>query len=303
VRVLVTGASGFVGRHLVPAFLARGADVHKATREADVTDREAMRALVEAVQPDAIVHLAAQSSVAESEHTPERTFEVNVLGTRNVLAAAAALRPGGTVLLASTGQVYGNHERPLGFRESDPLRPQSHYAWTKACADEMGARCGEQSGLRVLRARPFNHSGTGRSPWAVESSLARQLVEIERGTRAPTLALGNPESSRDFLDVADVVDAYWRLLDAGTEPGAYNIASGEAWSVGRLAETLTELSRVGVPVTRQVDPALWRPTDYALGSAQKLRERTGWRPRVPFRETLAALLEDWRVRLGAAGPG
>ena len=150
----------------------------------------------------------------------------------------------------------------------------------------------------MVRVRPFNHTGSGRPDSFVESSLARQLVEIALGRRAPRIEVGNLDAVRDFLDVEDVVGAYLRLLDRTVSGGVYNVASGVGRSVRELLEALLEITGVAPEkVEIAVEASRWRPTDHAIGDASRLRSASGWAPRVPFHETLRALAEGWRAKL------
>jgi GDP-4-dehydro-6-deoxy-D-mannose reductase len=297
-RVMVTGAGGFVGRRLVPRLRAEGHAVAPSDRELDVSDAARVRSAMADAKPDAIVHLAALSFVPDSLADPRAAFRVNFLGARAVLEAMAREAPGARLLLVGTSQVYGSAkpgEPP--FDEETPLRPASPYAWAKAAADLLGG-VHARRGLDVLRLRPFNHTGPGRPDHFVESSLARQLAEIEVGRRPPVLRVGNLDAVRDFLHVDDVVDAYVRLLAGGAPPGVYNVASGEGTSIRQLLAALLSASPAGERVEVQVDPALWRPTEASVGSARRLARATGWAPRVAASELFPALLAHWREVVG-----
>ena len=298
-RVLVTGAAGFVGGHLIPRLEAEGASVEATDREVDVSDAGAVEELVARVAPDAVIHLAAQSSIAASWREPALTFRVNFLGARCVLAALERRAPSARLLLVGSGDQYGTAKPGApAFRESDPLRPPSPYSRTKAAADLLGADFARR-GLDVVRVRAFNHAGPGQSDAFVLSSFARQTAEMESGLREPLLRVGNLDSVRDFLDIADVVDAYVRLLDPTAAPaGVYNVASGVGGRIGDLLDALLSHARVRPRV--EVDPERVRPTDLSVGDASRLREATGWAPRVPFERTIESALSDWRARLRAA---
>jgi nucleoside-diphosphate-sugar epimerase len=296
VRALVTGAGGFVGGHLLPALEAAGYTVTATDRELDVSDAAVVESCVARLEPDLIVHLAAVSSVPASLSEPELTYRVNFLGTRSVLEACARRAPAARVLLAGSGDQYGTAEpgsRP--FRETDPMRPRSPYARTKAAADLLGESYAAK-GLAVLRGRAFNHSGPGQDEHFVLPSFARQAVEIAAGRRDPVLHVGNLESRRDFLDVEDVVAAYLALAAPGVAPGAYNIASGQPRAVGDALEALLRLT--GAEARVEIDPERMRPSDFSAGDASNLRKATGWSPRVSFEQTLARLVADCRQRLG-----
>jgi GDP-4-dehydro-6-deoxy-D-mannose reductase len=213
---------------------------------------------------------------------------VNFLGTQTVLDATRVHAPDARVLLVTSGEIYGV-ARPGAppFREDDPLAPRTAYARTKACADRLGA-CYAETGRDVVRVRPFNHTGPGQPPAFVAPSFAQQVARIRRGEQEPLLRVGNLESVRDFLDLDDVLDAYERLLDPAVAPGAYNVASGVGLRIGDLLDQLLDLG--GVRCRVETDPARMRPTDHAVGDAERLRAVTGWQPRIPFRRTLEKLL-------------
>lgn len=293
----MSGARGFVGSWLVPHLEAAGHAVVAVDRDVDVCDAGAVAASLAAARPDAIVHLAALASVAASHAEPARTARVNALGALHVLRATQAHAPAARVLLVSSGEIYGACAEGAAFDEASPLAPGTPYARAKAAADLLGAAFAAR-GLDVVRARPFNHTGPGQGEAFVASSFARQLAEIEAGRRAPVLAVGNLAAVRDFLDVADVVEAYRRLLSPAVPAGAYNVASGAGLSIGALLERLLARARAQ-PEVRE-DPARWRPANAAVGDAGRLRRATGWAPRIPIEDTLARLLDDWRARISGS---
>jgi GDP-4-dehydro-6-deoxy-D-mannose reductase len=295
-RVLVTGAAGFVGGVLVARLRAHGAEVFAAGRaQLDVADAAQVRAAVESARPDAVVHLAAISFVPDAEAHGTRAFRVNYLGTRHLLAAIAETAPRTRVLLVSSSTVYGSAASDAPpFVEGSPLRPGNAYARTKAASDLLGAAWAAR-GLRVWRARPWNHSGRGRSDRFVEASFARQIAEIEAGLRPARIDVGALDSLRDFLHVDDVVDAYLALLEGDAPPGAYNVASGHGRSIRSVLEALLARSSVRPEWVR--DPARVRPPDASVGSAERLTAATGWRPRRTLEQALAELLDEWRDKI------
>lgn len=296
-RVFVTGASGFVGGHLLPRLQDAGMTVTATDREVDVTDPSSLGAAIRAARPEAVIHLAAQSSVQASIDAPLDAFRINYLGSMTLLRVMADDAPAARVLLIGSSDAYGNivaGERPI--RESDPLSPTSPYARSKAAAELLGARAAER-GLDVIRVRAFTHIGAGQTDRFVASSFAKQVAEIVEGVREPRLAVGNLDSVRDFLDVRDVVDAYVRLLDPAVPPGVYNVASGRGVSVREILDTLIELA--GIAPTIEIDRARFRPTDRRIGDASRLRKATGWAPTRELRDTLAGMLAFWRAAASA----
>jgi len=296
-RVFVTGAGGFVGRRLVPRLEAEGWQVAARDLDLDVTRPDALRNALAEAGADAVVHLAAQSSVARSFADPALCFRANYLGSLNVLRAVEAVAPQARVLLIGSADQYGGRapgSPALG--EDTPLAPQSPYARSKAAAEGAG-RAAAARGCNVVRVRAFNHTGPGQADHFVAPSFARQAAEIASGLRPPRLEVGNLDSVRDFLHVDDVVDAYVRLLDPAVDADVYNVASGCGRRVRDLLEGLLE--RAGVAPQVHVDPERVRPTDQLVGDATRLRTRTGWVPRRDFDAILDALHDDWRARLAA----
>jgi GDP-4-dehydro-6-deoxy-D-mannose reductase len=286
-RVLVTGAGGFVGRHLCEHLAAHddqpipigwpASSTQDGAKSVDVTNAQAVRDAFDASRPDAVVHLAGLSSVAASHRDPSRTFAVNVLGAVHVLAAVQQVAPRARVLLVGSSEMYGAVESGSRVTEDAPLRPLSAYASSKVAAEVAGFQFHRGSSVAVISARPFNHVGRGQRIDFVVPSFAEQIASICRGRTSPVLQVGNLDAVRDFSHVADVVEAYRLLLHRG-EPGqAYNVCSGEGRSIRSILERMIELA--GVEVRIEVDPSRFRPNDlpYLVGDPVKL-QRLGWRP-------------------------
>ncbi|HEY7003491.1 MAG TPA: GDP-mannose 4,6-dehydratase [Gaiellaceae bacterium] len=288
--ILVTGAAGFVGAHL----LARLGDEAVAA-QADVRDAAAVAAEVHEVAPTAIVHLAALSSVADSWSDPSETWRVNVLGTLNVVEAAAA---GTRVVLASTGEVYGR-ARELPATEETPLDPISPYAASKAAAELVCAPARARGELELVVTRSFNTEGPGRDDRFAVGSWARQIAELELAGGG-TLLVGDLTAVRDLVDVRDAVEAYAKLLGHDAEPGVYNVASGRPTAMEEVLDVLLGLARCRISVER--DPARMRPADLPelWGDAAKLRAATGWEPAIPIEQTLAETLDYARATVAGA---
>ena len=276
-RVVVTGPAGFVGGHL-------RAELGEAfvPYEADVLDVHALRKAVRGA--DAVVHLAAQSSVGASWQDAMESWRVNVDGTVAVLEAVRAERPTARLLFASTCEVYGNASR-IPTPEDERIAPISPYAASKAAA-ELACLF---SGLDVVVARATNHEGPGRDDRFAVGSWTRQIARLE-AEGGGTLLVGDLSAERDILDVRDVCRAYRLLLDPSVPAGTYNVASGQTVRMAEIADLLVGLARVPVRVDR--DESRVRPADIPrlAGDASKLRAATGWEPEIPLEQTLADTL-------------
>jgi GDP-4-dehydro-6-deoxy-D-mannose reductase len=314
VRALVTGAAGFVGRHLVAHLLSRGHEVSAVVHPTDggpgslgpevevypldILDDAVLGAAVAGFNPDALFHLAAFANPEGSWRQARRTLEVNIIGAHNVLSAAKETGRKPRVLLVGSAQQYGDvpaEAQPISEeREQRPLTP---YAVSKTSQELLGRRFFWSGELPVYLTRSFNHTGPGQTDSYVSSSFARQVAEVERGVREPAIRVGNLSARRDFTDVRDVAAAYCAIVERGQAGRPYNVCRGEAVSIGGVLDELVRLSQV--PVAVVVDPERHHAVDapLMLGDPTKLKADTGWSPRYSLRETLKDLLDDWRARL------
>jgi len=311
--VLITGINGFVGSHLADLLVSEGYQVsgialtrnlrHLSHVEqqisiayGDVRNAKEVQNILAEVKPDCIYHLAGSSFVPDAEADPRIVYDVNVLGTINVLEAARSTHLNAKILIVGSGEVYGHvPEAALPVKEDYPLNPTSLYGVTKACADLLAYQYATAYQMDVIRVRPFNHIGPRQSEQFVCSSFAKQIVEIEKGIRKSILDVGNLEARRDFTDVRDVVRAYQMVLEGAQSGDVHNVGSGKAWRIGDIVGMLIGASRVkGIELEQQT--LRIRPNDIPvmLCDASKVEKAIGWRPEIPIERTLQDLLNYWR---------
>ena len=295
-RVLVTGASGFVGRHLMGA--AAFAGVEFATlQNVDIRDRSALQAEVASIRPDHVIHLAAQSFVPRSFEDPAGTLEINLMGTLHLLQALDSVGFSGRFLYVSSGDVYGAvHESQLPVTEQHPPAPRNPYAVSKLSAELLCLQWHRSNSLDVVVARPFNHVGPGQDAAFVVPALAAQVVAIARGQRAPLIRAGDIDVTRDFTDVRDIVVGYARLLVSGTSGRTYQLCSGAERSVRGILERLLALKAVDAEIEQ--DPSKFRPAEQRRMVADNtwVSRDTGWLPAIPWEKTLQDIIEEMESR-------
>ena len=304
--VLVTGSSGFVGRHLIASLAVTGADVVAWSRSplpprspdvrwqrVDLLSRDDVRAGIMAVKPQAVFHCAGVTQVDRSWTAPVEPLASNVLGSHYLFdALRRAARPC-RVLVTGSAAVYAPSATPL--TETAALAPDSPYAVSKLAQEALGIRAVVEDGLDVIVTRSFNHTGPGQTAAFVAPGIARQMALVERGAMEPVIAAGNVEVQRDITDVRDVIRAYLALMASGTPGEVYNVASGVGRTVRSIVDTLARIA--GITVRIETDPSRLRPVDnpVLVGDASKLRALTGWEPHVPFETMLTDLLDYWRA--------
>lgn len=298
--ILVTGARGFAGSHLVEELTGAGADVIAWDRvDVDLLDPAALRPALEKARPSAICHCAGAPHVAQSWGDTAAVFDTNVMATAHLLDAVRDLLPGCRVLNIGSATVYREARDPL--TEQHPLGPASPYAVSKLAQEMLAQRLHQDDGLDVVQTRSFNHTGPRQQPAFAAPSFARQVATIEAGLGEPVLRVGNLSARRDLSDVRDVARAYRLILERGQSGAIYNVCSGSAHAIQEVVDGLC--ARASVAVRIEVDPALYRPNDTPLvvGSHAALTADTGWEPAIPFDRMLDDLLAYWRtqVREGA----
>jgi len=317
-RIGITGVAGFVGRHLIrtlgatpgrelhggdrldPDAARRDPDLgpHLASyRPLDVADAGALAAWARESRPDAIVHLAAQASAADSLKDPGGTYRVNALGGLHLLEAVRVEAPAATVLLVGSADVYGSGASGARIREDAPMRPQNPYAASKAAADALGELYARTYALRVVRTRTFSHTGPGQRPRFALASFADQLARIEAGLLPGEVRVGNLDGVRDYGDVRDVVRAYALLLERGEPGGVYNVCTGVGYPLNELLRRLIDISGVRAEVIRDPERVRARDAGHLVGDPSRLAARTGWRPSIRIDQTLEDLYRDARERV------
>ncbi|MCX6564934.1 MAG: GDP-mannose 4,6-dehydratase [Candidatus Aminicenantes bacterium] len=332
-RVLITGATGFVGRHLI-AYLEAEEKRNKSGRRLEITgtcyperpdecpdfraaaprvmllpldlrDPGAVSVAVAACRPDRIFHLAAISRVRASWDLRRETIETNLMGTFHLFEAARLRAPSARILFISSSDVYGEQgPRRMPLRENSPLSAVSPYGFTKLSAEELAVFYARMEKMAIVIARPFTHTGPGQGPDFVCSDWARQIAVIEaaangkkNGGPAAVLKVGNLSVRRDYSDVRDIVRAYALLLEKGKSGEAYNVCSGKSLALREILRMLVEKSRAKIAV--KVDPDRVRQADIPLlaGSYARITRETGWRPRYDLETTLSDLLKYWRKKV------
>ncbi len=314
-KILITGASGFVGSHLIDHLsldsdnnlfgtsfsksvsnnLSKSQDRIKLL-EVDLSKEGEVFKLIEEIKPDVIYHLAAFTSAADSFSSPRETVLNNIACQINIFEAMrkSNLLESKT-LVVSSAEVYGSvGKEELPINEKTTLNPTNPYAVSKLTQDFLGRQYFLSYGLKAIRVRPFNHVGPRQTPNFVVSAFAQKIAEIEKGKREPILPVGNLEAKRDFTDVRDVVKAYDLLMEKGELGEVYNIGSGVSYKISEILNRLLSLTKIKIEV--KVDHSLFRPIDDPdlVCDATKLKNLTGWKPEISLDKTLEDTLDYWR---------
>lgn len=315
-KVLVTGATGFVGSHMLELLLRKDVEVAGFKRPrssldnvshilnrvkwytADLADYASVLSAIIDFKPDRIFHLGAHSFVPMSWAAPAIVMDVNVRGTVNILEAVRHSTPKARIQLACSSEEYGlvkPDETPI--KETNPLRPLSPYGVSKVATDLLGYQYHKSYGIHAVRTRGFNHSGKRRGSDFVLSSFAKQVIEVKKGSR-DFIRVGNLDAIRDFTDVRDMVEAYWlSLVKCPSE--VYNIATGQGWKISDALNMLCTSAGLDAGECIKIDESLIRPSDVPvlIGDSTKFRKISGWEPKYTFAELLDSILEYWEERV------
>jgi GDP-4-dehydro-6-deoxy-D-mannose reductase len=313
-RVLVTGIEGFVGQHLAYCLHKHDHEViglHYAPvapgraeklYQGDVRDFTLLKKVVGETRPDGMVHLAAISSVAEAETHVLKTYNTNAVGTLNLLEAARLSKVSARIILISSADVYGSMISDIALTEETAPRPLSPYGLSKLAAEEMGRFSFHAFGTDVVILRPFSHTGPGQSTKFIFPTVAKRVVEIEQAFAAApsldeaarTIELGNLDVRRDYTDVHDIAEAYALALDKCESGETYNVTSGRPVLIRDGVSSLCAMARCQVRVVSSSELRRARDLPLLTGSNDRFVRATGWKPDIPFEQTLADLLDHHR---------
>ena len=309
-KALITGANGFVGKYLLEKLLRENFEVFGTVLDGDLyednrivmehldlTDALETQRIIEKIQPDVVYHLASQSSVKLSWDKPQLTFNVNVIGTINLLESIRYIVPNTKILLIGSSEEYGsvfkNNPSP---KEDEKCIPENIYAITKSTQNYLGNMYHKAYGIDIVITRSFNHVGPGQSPQFVISDFCKQVAEIEFNNHEPIINVGNLESCRDFLDVKDVVDAYYELSVSGVAGQTYNVGSGKSYKIKDLLQIITNMSDIEIKIN--VDKNKFRPIEIqeTCADISKIKQDTNWYPKYKMEETILNTLNYWRTK-------
>ena len=316
-KVLITGITGFVGSHLADYLLSLGSiEIYGIERwrsrteniehirdkiklvGCDIRDSISVTETIGKIKPDKIFHLAAQSFVPSSWQAPQESLTTNIIGELNVFEAVRAVNINPVIQIAGSSEEYGlvlPDELPI--KETNPLRPLSPYAVSKVGQDFLGYQYYKSYNMNIIRTRAFNHTGPRRGEVFASSNFAKQIVEIEKNKREPVIFVGNLDARRDFSDVRDVVRAYWLATEKCLPGEVYNISSGKALSIKEMLDLLLKISKVKVEIKQDSARTRLSDVNVLLGDNTKFCKQTGWKPEIPFEQTLKDLLEYWRGKI------
>ena len=309
-RILVTGACGFVGGYLVKILHERGHEVVAAVQNAscqfskpvrtvtfDITNANETADIITTIRPDVIINLAAQSMVVKAWEDPQTTFVVNVLGPLNICEALRSRLPNCRLINIGSSEEYGlTAMHRTSLREEEACLPQNPYSLSKFSAGQLLMQMANKHGLQVTHLRPFNHFGPGQHTGYAISDFASQIAQIEKGVAPAEIVVGDVDVYRDFTDVRDIVDGYALIAETEIIPGIYNLCSGVARRVGAVLEQMVQQSTASIQV--RVDREKFRASEvpFFVGSADKITQATGWVTQREFKKSLRETLDWWRKR-------
>lgn len=299
-KVLIFGASGFVGPYLAKEFEENGyevvgTDIKETTvmpfRFADILDAGSVERVVRETSPDMIVNLAAISSVGQSWNIPQTTVSVNVIGALNILEAARRLEHSPKILFVGSSEEYEASDKPIS--EKNPLNANNPYGISKAAQERFAEVYRERFGMKIYCVRPFNHTGPGQSDSFVLPSFCKQVAEIEKSGRPGVIKVGNLSAKRDFSHVKDIVRAYRMILESGDCETVYNVGSGMAHGLDEMLDYILKFSRQEITV--EIDPKRFRPVDTPVICCDNslIREKLGWKPQLSVFDALREMVESY----------
>jgi GDP-4-dehydro-6-deoxy-D-mannose reductase len=320
-KILITGISGFVGGHFVHYLTTHhnNLEIHGISRskpawdfvnapagllnshyfhQADLNDIPKIKSLIVEIQPDYILHLAAQSSVAESWKSPVFSFMNNTNIFLNIIDTVRLNDNAAKVLSIGSSEQYGIVSgKDLPITEDRPQSPENPYAVARVAQEHLARIYARGFDLDICCTRSFNHCGPGQTDRFVVSAIVKQFVMIAHGFQKPVIHIGNGAIVRDFVDVHDVIEAYYLLLTKGKKGEVYNVCSGQGRAIQDIVTLLSEMLSIRVE-TRQEQSQI-RPIDNPriVGSYQKIQRDLGWKPTIPFKQSLQSMYQYWEERI------
>lgn len=303
-KVLIFGGGGFVGSYLALELKKSGYEVFGSDQlekdavnsdnlsdysKANLLNKDEVEALLLRVEPDAVINLAAISSVGASWNIPQLTMEVNVVGALNIMEAARKLENMPRLMFIGSSEEYEAIDAPIS--EETALNANNPYGISKMTQERFAAVYRERYGMKIFCVRPFNHTGIGQKDTFVLPSFCKQAAEIEKSGKPGVIHVGNLAAKRDFSDVRDIVRAYRMILESDNDSVIYNVGSGKAYSLQEMLDYIVGLSKQKIEV--EVDKERFRPIDTPLVVCDhsKIEKDLGWKPEYSILDTLKEIFQ------------
>lgn len=295
-KLLIFGGGGFVGKHMSNYERSNYSIFSFSKSDVNITNFFQVQEIINSVIPDLVINFASITTIKESFQNPRLTYEISLNGTLNILEALKNIRFKGKFLNISSSEVYGFPKSiDLPLNENSPLMPMSPYSVAKISTEVLCNQWVRSENFDIITVRPFTHIGIGQSDRFSVSNFCKQIAEIELGFIKPVIKVGDLSTTRDFTNVKDIVEAYYTLLEKGESGEIYNVCSNSEISMNKVLNKIIAYSEKRIEVIIENSKLRTNQQNRLIGDYSKLRNRTGWQPKIKLDETIKEMIYYWKT--------
>ena len=295
-KLLIFGGGGFVGKHMSNYERSNYSIFSFSKSDVNITNFFQVQEIINSVIPDLVINFASITTIKESFQNPRLTYEISLNGTLNILEALKNIRFKGKFLNISSSEVYGFPKSiDLPLNENSPLMPMSPYSVAKISTEVLCNQWVRSENFDIITVRPFTHIGIDQSDRFSVSNFCKQIAEIELGFIKPVIKVGDLSTTRDFTNVKDIVEAYYTLLEKGESGEIYNVCSNSEISMNKVLNKIIAYSEKRIEVIIENSKLRTNQQNRLIGDYSKLRNRTGWQPKIKLDETIEEMIYYWKT--------